>query len=1179
MPKFSNRIFGSNVDQTIINIFNNLQKGSFDIAPLDEAKPTHQDYLGDRTTFARMWTSTLLVSYDKEEMEIHLDTLIKEGKKTKIKSLEEKIIYHIVNDNNTEEKSYETNKSISDEVSMELSKNVFLKPTSGITSITTKTEGALGAIKRTTVDFVVHNKNDFEDIFLPFFLKPGSTVVVDYGWSDPLVDLYSVKGVIENNDIHLDTFKNYIYGGAETGPNGEFIHKNSEGEYYYYPIGTSKAKITEPPREFSGFINDNAGLVDVIIGRVTSYKSSVNAQGSFECSVELVSENTSLLDAEITDQNNLKFIFANKLEEILINLIAGESSLTDDVRRQYLYNKLDVGEKREAHESFYGSLGIRGEKAKGTIISDLALKNGLFYQNITSISDSPGNKNEVLYMSYGLFEDLFLNGLISENQTDDRFAVNFNTKDTFVRYDDNLLARQKAILGRDEALPLFLYPESWEETYNGKTPKEVVEEHKSTKNEFKTPIIPFREVFISIPLISKTFSTKQNINDALESIIEKLNQDSFGVFKLKMISLNKSFSSVSFQDFNLIPEVLPNILTFDITSHKSIVSNLNYDFEMPKGGLSSMIAIGDKEDYEFFDDINKDDLSFLKILGPDKEIHGATSFFKNLPLKKIPPTEEEEDSNKKSSTYDFSRKSIKKIVPRLQLNMENPAEEFTSIIENIYASKERPEGEDDSGTGTEDEKKKSEGRKKNDNLVPTRTVRQYYGTQARLNTVLNNSLTSVSPLLPVTVEPTIYGNTYLNVGDIFTVNFLPTHYLENIFFQIIGIEHKIGSNWETSYSTVMRLRPDRKGNIIRSNLKKPVMDDVYTNEVLNKDGNAGNIGNAAVGSRPVADVPDGTVVNEVDLDYDDVTKATDKVENKTNNNANGDSRAAKIEFLSPPQKKADVVLILGFQRTIVDYIKDGALSGVQTVAWLTEDINKISLGEGLTGSSNMNTTDLQMRGLVEDKGGFRNALLKYFGNAGFNYWPNVESFLKQHVAGHEPTKKYLYDIVKKSWEEAGPIDTAGTSWLDQKRGIGTREGKEFDGFQSIVMGNAISEMDDDFGIIIPVYIFKAGDFPYTGPIIDNKGPKNVSAVQGTTSKLYTIDFDPGASEGFAPTIRIPEWFITTNNYSGIKQFASKLVENYDNLMSEFKMPGESIPTRTSKSALSIRDAAGNVAKE
>ena len=41
----------------------------------------------------------------------------------------------------------------------------------------------------------------FLSIFLPFFLKPGATVVVDFGWSDTV--LYDVTKIIEQDDLEL----------------------------------------------------------------------------------------------------------------------------------------------------------------------------------------------------------------------------------------------------------------------------------------------------------------------------------------------------------------------------------------------------------------------------------------------------------------------------------------------------------------------------------------------------------------------------------------------------------------------------------------------------------------------------------------------------------------------------------------------------------------------------------------------------------------------------------------------------------------------------------------------------------------------------------------------------------------------------------------------------------------
>ena len=149
--KFSDRVFGVNVDSDIIKEFKILSGGGLKQSknPLEPAEPTFEKYLGDRTTFARMWTALLIERDNSQE-----------------------VFYHVINDNR--DKSYEPNDSINIQDGSnffpELTNNSYLKPKAGITSISTKLEGSLGAIKNTTVTFVVHNKHDFEDIFLPFFL-------------------------------------------------------------------------------------------------------------------------------------------------------------------------------------------------------------------------------------------------------------------------------------------------------------------------------------------------------------------------------------------------------------------------------------------------------------------------------------------------------------------------------------------------------------------------------------------------------------------------------------------------------------------------------------------------------------------------------------------------------------------------------------------------------------------------------------------------------------------------------------------------------------------------------------------------------------------------------------------------------------------------------------------------
>ena len=70
-----------------------------------------------------------------------------------------------------------------------------LKPPAGITSVSSQTEGSLGAIKRTTVEFVVHNFADYDKIYSRYFLKPGALIFVDFGWDTG--GLYNPKSVVD----------------------------------------------------------------------------------------------------------------------------------------------------------------------------------------------------------------------------------------------------------------------------------------------------------------------------------------------------------------------------------------------------------------------------------------------------------------------------------------------------------------------------------------------------------------------------------------------------------------------------------------------------------------------------------------------------------------------------------------------------------------------------------------------------------------------------------------------------------------------------------------------------------------------------------------------------------------------------------------------------------------------
>jgi len=785
MGKFSDKVFGANVDQKTKNIFNALQRGQYEFRPGESVTdlPEHSKYLGEKTTFARMWVALQITGSDTKNERF----------------------YYSINDNKFN--SYEPNQSIDGEsYFVEGTENPFLKPTAGITSISSRTEGSLGAVKRTTVEFVVHNKNDFDNIYLPFFLKPGATVVVDFGWSDKSMELYDIQSVLSNTDTELKDFKKFIYDGAESGPDGELIFTNKDGKRYYHSKKEKKDVVvtddanTTPP----GWVYKHKGLVDTNVGIVTSYNSKVTQNGSFECSVELVSQNATILDNEISSDNNLKFIFANKIEDILIKALTNKDLTEAIANKGQDYSVLDVKDKQKLLNDFFTLNNVN----KVGSIPDSSIKVGVYYETAGS------NNQQSLYISFALFNDLFLNNFVAKNKNgQQKYEVNFKINDYFVRYEKNLYRRQIATMSGGDQLPIFLYPVTYKKSKDGKKNENEnigsIEQQQLGENPYKTPVIPLRELFINVTTIKEAFNKKQTVNDALNYILDSINSDSYGVFDLKMIAPNHSYSEIGIQDNNLINPVANegSLLTFDVTSGNSIVSNMDYSFETPKGGLQNMLAIGNKTDQSIFDVAKLDNLNFINILKDKKTEGKPDAFVRSLPFNDVVEPDDDIDDEEVDVLIPqdyFDEEQQLLISSTVGKNWDSLVKQLTSQAAKV-GNKDKEDLEPDEEDVTDEKKVKT---------LEATTDRDFWGKRAKLNNIFKSKEETISPILPINLTLTIYGNTHLNIGDVFTINFLPKSYMPYVYFQIMGVEHKIDSNWQTTYQTVFRVRPESKKEVV-----------------------------------------------------------------------------------------------------------------------------------------------------------------------------------------------------------------------------------------------------------------------------------------------------------------------------------------------------------------------------
>ena len=789
----SKRVFGSKVSKKTEAILKGLQETGISVDPNEPVSSDNDaqqlGYLGDKTPYVRMWTAvqTSRVSRQKNETTRRYEWKPIEDISYKVFSINENR-----NIGNYEELEPMTTPGIQlkYEYEGELQENPYLSPTAGIKSVNSKSEGSLGALRRTTVEFIVHNKEDFERIYLPFFLKPGANVFIDFGWSDTRFNLYNPEGKLHTDD---DKTMEKFYS--------EIVQKNQE--------------------------TIEGGITTTIAGNVTKYDVSVDAQGSFNCTLECVSGNYRLLDKSITDDNDLSFIFDNSIEELILGYYAAFSGVkvpTIDLMNYRESTNLTEEDKKELVKDV---LDDTAQSQEVGIIPDISKASGVFYQDITDENKETRTDKESIYISFGLFEDIFLNGFISEWVTyDDKgkelqrefkagkpFSPSFTSINSWVRYDVDLHEMQKTKYLRDDSLISFLYPDSWdnEQTYNKTKPLGFTD----AETDKGLRRIPLRELFIAVPTISEAFSKKENVNDAIEFIFDRIFEDSGNIINIKMVSPNDAQVALTFTDVNVETDRFKaendKPFEFDLTSGNTIVQNFDLKFETPKAGLSSMIAIGNQDTPSVFSEMELIKFNLLNAVSGIKDkikyqVKHLPDFGKGpskkqaltLKLDEVIKAAGEAKNNAPNSSPTFSEENYQSYLDERRKKIKERDEEQEASTEpETGIEKDYPPETDD-------------GRP----ILYATSDRDFHMLNAKIRNFIMTGDNSISPVMPLTLSMKLYGNNFLGIGDFFTVNYLPQHFKDRVFFQIVGVDHTIdNSGWATNYTTVMRLRSTNLYNV------------------------------------------------------------------------------------------------------------------------------------------------------------------------------------------------------------------------------------------------------------------------------------------------------------------------------------------------------------------------------
>ena len=689
-----------------------------------------------------------------------------------------------------------------------LKTNPLLKPQAGITGLSSETQDSLGVIKTTTVNFTVHNFYDFDRIYNKYFLKPGATIFVDFGWSS-IKNLYNPEELLNFNGS--GGIQEYLYGESKLG-------------------------------QVDGQVTKNQGDLEVIQGIVKDYNAKILSNGSVECSVTLTSANSALLNFNTPDdfEYRLKSILTRGVLFYGIGALAAQSNDTETINTLLTNPQSDADvETIDTYNDFITNKALL-QLANSSSPTGDSIRAGVYVDSL--------NVDNV-YITWGLFEDFIINSQFAfgKSQSDitngTGFQVTLDSSNSMTKWSSKYVENQSVLLQVAEEPPMFLFPEWWntsdpdesidegggsysykknkwpEESYLEKYPDNDSSEY--TKEDEKLEIIPIREVFINVDTIMEAFREEKSIKKVINKILSDLN-DSSPLFDWK-IKVGNTDSQIQIVDTNMVEaEVRAKLLeepdesryfTFNIMSPNSIVKDYNLELKIPSDDIGNYYALqGTSHDNNLFS-VDPQVKKQINTLGLDTDSKSIIYEPDNGGYRA------EQSLDKKNDSEAF-----------------NVFETLKPLIKGeVITSATTPKNEDDDNKSRSDKNKKvpspadifqnidlkalqkiTEKNEQNESFKGNKvanSIKEYYQFQLFGTDVA----TKISDMMPYTLSLTTYGIGSIQPGDTFRVDYLPKIYLENSYVQTMKVSHNVNSDgWYTSLDTQFRTKIENHQNAINN---------------------------------------------------------------------------------------------------------------------------------------------------------------------------------------------------------------------------------------------------------------------------------------------------------------------------------------------------------------------------
>lgn len=368
-----------------------------------------------------------------------------------------------------------------------------------------------------------------------------------------------------------------------------------------------------------------------------------------------------------------------------------------------------------------------------------------------------------------------------------------------------------------------------------------------------------RNIYINLEVVRNAFQNNDTLRNAIVSILNSINSVFLGYWDFHL-KVNESTQCISIVDKNFINEKLNdvrnNIFEFKMHGGNSIIKSLSVNSKLSNEiGMTSLYSINvDNKGANHI--LNNDSDAFTSIWNDTKNtecVYKDKFIGTLLPLDntdinfkvnmEIKPTDS--SINKQNKSYTSPAKDTKNkydIAQQIQSNTDSYLLKLSQKIENSeHNLKFSTDCKNSYLPSTESEIYKPFVTSERDTDVDVMRSCIY-----RKSTSINQTGKSVM-IIPIDFEMQISGISGIRLGDIFTVDALPTAYKNNSVLQVMGVTHVIKDNiWDTTINAGLRIfkfddnqkeispPPRKEGkNIIRPGKWETEADEVDEAEVVN----------------------------------------------------------------------------------------------------------------------------------------------------------------------------------------------------------------------------------------------------------------------------------------------------------------------------------------------------------